>query len=116
MKILRCFFIAGLGIKFLVLALDPHTHHYCTERGFLVYFLQHHSAGEGDIDEDVTEFRDPKYNQITRSKKHGVQVVLELGYDVLFSDTDVVWVRDPLPYLRFTNVDYAHSVSNQCPL
>ena len=68
------------------------------------------------IGEDMTYFRNTKFNIITRYKKKIVTNILSLGYDVLFSDTDVVVVRDPMPYLRFTNVDYVHSVNVLCPL
>ncbi len=41
--------------------------------------------------------------------------ILRLGYDVIFSDTDVVIVSDPFPTLLWKNVDYIHCVNEPCP-
>jgi hypothetical protein len=40
--------------------------------------------------------------------------LLQLGYEVLLSDSDTVWMRDPWPYLRAVDgVDIM--VSSDCP-
>jgi hypothetical protein len=40
--------------------------------------------------------------------------LLELGYEVLLSDSDTVWMRDPWPYLRAVS-DVDIMVSSDCP-
>lgn len=47
-------------------------------------------------------------------KKEIVHDILKLGYNVLFSDTDVAMIRDPIPYMIRSNVDYAHSLNYMC--
>ena len=62
----------------------------------------------------ATEFRSKQFNLITAKKKEVVHDILVLGYDVLFSDTDVALVRDPIPYLLWEGVDYVHTVNTVC--
>ena len=37
---------------------------------------------------------------------------LKLGYDVVFSDVDVIILKDPIEYLFYPSIDYVHSVNN----
>ena len=37
-------------------------------------------------------------------------------YDILFADTDVVLLQDPLPLVLWRGVDYVHSVNKFCPI
>lgn len=68
----------------------------------------------GEVTGASTEFRSKQFNLITARKKEAVHDILMLGYDVLFSDTDVAVIRDPLPYMLRTNVDYVHSLNYMC--
>jgi hypothetical protein len=52
-------------------------------------------------------------------KVHLAHTLLELGYNVVFSDLDATWLRDPLPYFAkwhermpyMTSVDNLHTVN-----
>ena len=66
------------------------------------------------VTSDSVTFRSKQFNLITARKKEAVHDILVLGYDVLFSDTDVAMLRDPLPYLLWKNVDYVHSLNAVC--
>jgi hypothetical protein len=70
--------------------------------------------GADEITTVAQEFRSKQFNIITARKKQAVLSIMKLGYDVLFSDTDVALVRDPLPYLFWQNVDYVHSLNAFC--
>lgn len=37
-----------------------------------------------------------------------------LGYDVLFVDTDVALLQDPMSYFMYENIDFIHSVNMIC--
>lgn len=63
---------------------------------------------------DSTDFRSPQFNIITAKKKEAVHDILQLGYDVIFSDTDVALVKDPLPSMLWHDVDYVHSLNAVC--
>ena len=43
-----------------------------------------------------------------------VAAALTLGYDIVFSDVDIAWLRDPLRLLFLEGVDYAHSTNMGC--
>eukprot|EP01035_Chromulina_nebulosa_P018740 gene18740-24505_t len=68
----------------------------------------------GDVTTDSTEFRSKAFNLITVKKKEAVRMVLQLGYHVLFADTDVVITRNPFTYILWPQVDYVHSLNSVC--
>ena len=45
--------------------------------------------------------------QVTKLKSRQVLYLLQKGYDVLFSDVDVVWFSDPLPSIQATYAEDA---------
>jgi hypothetical protein len=47
----------------------------------------------------TTAFRDPGYNKIVNYKWQIVIDLLMYGYKVLLTDVDILWRRNPLPYL-----------------
>ena len=108
----KCF-MDRLNMKFIVMALDRATHSYLTQNTSIVsYYMDN-----GQINEIVgtsQEFRSKQFNLITAKKKEVVHYIMELGYDVLFSDTDVAIVRDPFPYMLWNDVDYVHSLNSMC--
>lgn len=108
----KCF-MDRLNMKFIVVAMDRATHLYLTQNtSMLSYYMD-----IGKIKEVVgtaQEFRSRQFNIITAKKKEAVYYVLELGYDVLFSDTDVAILRDPFPYIFWNKVDYVHSLNAPC--
>lgn len=112
----KCF-MDRLGLKFMVLSMDAHTHHYMSSRDMISYHFahMHTSVDNSTVGEAMTGFRSKGFNHISRNKKRGVSDILELGYNVLFSDGDVAVIRDPIQYLQYANVDYIHSVNVLCP-
>lgn len=106
-------FMKRLGMKYIVMAMDKKVYDYLERNTSIVaYHLT------GDSNADVTslpqEFRSKNFNIITAKKKEAVHKILLLGYDVLFADTDVAILRDPLPYMIWKNVDYVHSINAFC--
>lgn len=99
-----------LDMKFLVIALDRRTYLSLNEMGEFECLLMS-STG---VNEDSSDFRSHQFNLITTRKKEAVYQILMLHYDVLFSDTDVAIVRNPFPYLLWSNVDYVHSLNCIC--
>jgi len=54
----------------------------------------------GDQPRDAVEvFGDQDFRKLMFQKTAIVQDVLELGYDVLFQDVDMIWRKDPLEFL-----------------
>ncbi len=44
-------------------------------------------------------FRSAEFNAISIAKVIAARMVLELGYNVLFSDVDIAWKKNPVPFL-----------------
>jgi Nucleotide-diphospho-sugar transferase len=112
----KCF-ADRLGMKFLVIAMDEKAFQHLSQSGdMLVYYMSGSAdaASATAVTSDSVTFRSKQYNLITARKKEAVHDILVLGYDVLFSDTDVAIVRNPLPYLIWRNVDYVHSLNACC--
>jgi len=74
-----------------------------------------HFTGNVDIVNESQKFRSRQFNIISRRKMDAVYKVLELGYDVMFIDTDVILVNDPVPIMIWNNVDYVHAINMFCP-
>ncbi|CAF1322103.1 unnamed protein product [Rotaria sp. Silwood1] len=56
--------------------------------------------------EYAANFRSPNFNRISIAKIIAVRIILELGYNVLFSDADIAWMQNPVLFLP-TDVDLA---------
>lgn len=110
----KCF-ADRIGLKFLVVALDAKVYQHLTKHTTMhTYYMASGSDNTTTVTGDSTTFRSKQFNLITARKKEAVHDVLALGYDVLFSDTDVAILRDPMPYLLWKNVDYVHSLNAVC--
>ena len=108
---LKCF-LDRLGLKFLVIALDEHTHIQLAKDGMNVFYWTGHGS---DVMESSTEWQSKQFHVITNRKKEAVLGIMNLGYDVLFIDADTAVLRDPIPHVIWKNVDYVHSVNVKCP-
>lgn len=110
----KCF-ADRIGLKFLVVALDAKVYqHLKKHTNMHTYYMASGSDNTTKVTGDSTTFRSKQFNLITARKKEAVHDILALGYDVLFSDTDVAILRDPMPYLLWKNVDYVHSLNAVC--
>lgn len=106
-------FMKRLGMKYIVMAMDTKVYDYLQQNTSIVaYHLT--GADSSDVTSLPQEFRSKNFNIITAKKKEAVHKILNLGYDVLFADTDVAILRDPLPYMIWENVDYVHSLNAFC--
>lgn len=108
----RCF-AERLEMKFLVVAMDRLAYQYIKHNTTMnVVYMG--GTGAHEVTGLSQEFRSKQFNVITTRKKEAVHEIMSLGYDVLFSDTDVAMIRDPIPYMVRINVDYAHSLNYFC--
>lgn len=106
-----------MGFKYLTVALELHSHYYLNTHGFLSYYLDHNSSAafvEDDVGESAAGFGSNLFKTVTYRKIRAVYELLELGYDVVFTDTDIAYLNDPMPYLLFQNVDLVHSYNGMC--
>ena len=99
-----------LGLKFLFLSLDKKTYDYVSRIPDM-YPITFDKV----IIEDSVTFLSKPFNILTRAKMGISYEALRLGYDVLFMDTDVVVIRDPIPMMRWNYIDYVFAVNKFCP-
>ena len=82
--------------KYIVVAQDPSFYNFLQSNnipsvsGSLI-----HPVSTGN----TAKFRTGGFNQISIAKIIAARIVLELGYNVFFSDVDIGWKKNPLPYL-----------------
>jgi hypothetical protein len=103
-----------LALQFLSVSLDAELHADLNNRGFNdgVTYLLSISAGNNfksgqELPQDSGPvFGSRQFNVFACSKLNIVHAALLMGYSVVFSDVDVAWVRDPLPYIfGYSSVD-----------
>eukprot|EP00040_Diaphanoeca_grandis_P002741 m.22583 g.22583 ORF g.22583 m.22583 type:complete len:761 (+) comp13861_c0_seq1:146-2428(+) len=62
---------------------------------------------ESDIDTTgETNYGSQAFRQVTKLKSKVVLSVLKLGYDVTWTDTDIIWFQDPFPLLAQMPSDF----------
>ena len=81
----------------LIVALDATTAECFEAQGFAVY-CDEQSYGEQQ-ETAAGEYGDQAFVRMMFPKNAVVQDLLNLGYDVLFQDVDIVWKKDPSPLL-----------------
>ncbi|CAI9099460.1 OLC1v1036288C1 [Oldenlandia corymbosa var. corymbosa] len=108
-------FKIGIGTQKLlnhlvVIALDPISYNRCSESLPHCYALK--TQG---IDFSVQEafFMKPDYVRLVWRKIEVVYDILQLGYNILFTDTDIVWFRDPfLHFLQDADIQISSDGNN----
>ena len=50
-------------------------------------------------------YLDDTFSRMMWFKTTSVFLAVEAGFDVLFQDVDLVWMKDPIPYLRAVDAD-----------
>jgi hypothetical protein len=111
----KCF-IDRLHMKALVLTLDERTHSVVVSKmmsTFQTYYLTA-KLSEPIVNEDSNKFRSFQFNLISSRKMEAVYEAMNIGYDVIFIDNDVILLQDPVPYFISSGVDYVHSLNQFC--
>lgn len=108
--------------NYLVLAMDRAVYDYLSTRGAHVFLHEvqsilsptrrklmnvnkHDKDNKAHIEEDAL-FGSAAFVETSRRKSMLLLKVLRLGYSVLFSDVDVIWVRNPIPVLTQYKSDF----------
>ncbi|ANM59745.1 Nucleotide-diphospho-sugar transferase family protein [Arabidopsis thaliana] len=83
--------------NFLVCALDDETYQFSILQGLPVFFDPY---APKNISFNDCHFGSKCFQRVTKVKSRTVLKILKLGYNVLLSDVDVYWFRNPLPLLQ----------------
>eukprot|EP01041_Mallomonas_annulata_P000630 gene630-1221_t len=110
----KCF-MDRLGLKVLMVALDEKTHRYLRKQPNTISYYYNKGKSKHRNIEESHNFRSQAFNEISKHKMDIVYKLLQNNIDVIFIDTDVILVNDPLPILIWNNIDYVHSVNTICP-
>ena len=91
-----------LSLKAVVIAEDPELHEFLSAAGVpsIDGRLFNISASSKDF-----EYASKGFEVVSNMKTRAVQAVLSMGFNVLFTDADIVFKRDPFLYLR-RDVDF----------
>lgn len=92
--------------NFVIAALDADLYRYAFTRGLPVYFDDLVSSGRNVSLRDAT-YGSAEFKELTKMKSRVVLEVLKLGYDALWTDTDIVWFRNPIAHLQSQTSDLA---------
>ncbi|XP_059290663.1 beta-arabinofuranosyltransferase RAY1 [Lycium ferocissimum] len=82
--------------NFLVCALDDDIYDFSIFQGLAVY---KYANLETNISFDNCHFGTECFQKVTKVKSRMVLQILKLGYNVLMSDVDIYWFKNPLPLL-----------------
>ncbi|CAA7022396.1 unnamed protein product [Microthlaspi erraticum] len=83
--------------NFLVCALDDETYQFSILQGLPVFFDPY---APKNISFNDCHFGSKCFQRVTKVKSRTVLKILKLGYNVLLSDVDVYWFKNPLPMLH----------------
>lgn len=84
--------------RIFLFATDQKTFELCQSLGIAAYY---NALIFGDMPEQAARgYGDRIFTKMMMAKVYCVHLVLTAGYNVLFQDVDMVWYKDPLPYLE----------------
>lgn len=83
--------------NFIVCALDPDIYNFSILQGLPVF---KDPQAPGNISFNDCHFGTTCFQRVTKVKSRLVLQILKLGYNVLMSDVDVYWFKNPLPVLH----------------
>ena len=90
---------------FLPIAMDRKIYRFIKRSGAFYCNVHDSRASEHNGERLGTS----NFNTVGCRKMEIVLGALKLGYDVIFSDIDIVMMQDPLPYVFIKGMDYVHS-------
>eukprot|EP01041_Mallomonas_annulata_P008705 gene8705-17988_t len=106
----KCF-MDRLHLRFLLIALDEKTFRYSKSIPDIVSISL---TNNSDVDDQAHEYRSRIFNIISRRKMEAVYEVLNMGYNVIFLDIDVILLQNPVKIFSWDNIDYIFSLNKPC--
>eukprot|EP00850_Spirogloea_muscicola_P003002 SM000011S19180 [mRNA] locus=s11:1234586:1237562:- [translate_table: standard] len=90
----------------LVLSFDDKGYSYCQKLGLHCYLdTQESATKKGNYSGAAKVYMTPIYLDMMWRRLELKRDILQLGYNVLFTDTDILWFQDPLPLLQASQLD-----------
>ena len=95
------YFSSAVKRKYLVIALDKETYYYCDKKNYCTYY---------------SPFTEPFGVDFMQHQMEVIKKILTLNYNVLVSDIDAIWLKDPIPYTLSSSSDIVFSPGTIQPL
>ena len=98
----------GFGAKFLVMCEDQHVFDFLySDNDFNFKGLVLDATDEGRLATayKAVPYNSFEYNVLVSRRPDYILALMEIGYDVLYTDVDTVLFSDPFPYFRDPTVD-----------
>jgi beta-arabinofuranosyltransferase len=96
-----------LGIEnFVIASLDPDLYKYAYTRGLPTYYENTVTPGGATVNADAA-YGTNTFKEITKAKSRVVLRFLKLGYNVVWSDCDIIIFKNPILHLWNQNADLA---------
>eukprot|EP00850_Spirogloea_muscicola_P005750 SM000026S08999 [mRNA] locus=s26:979279:981959:+ [translate_table: standard] len=90
----------------LVLSFDDKGYSCCVKLGLHCYLdTQENATKKGNYSGAAKVYMTPIYLDMMWRRLELNRDILQLGYNVLFTDTDILWFQDPLPILQASQLD-----------
>lgn len=100
------------GIKFLFAAMEKRAFDMAPNNEHIKPALM---VNDNSISPHASGWRQNQFNHITIVKLEVVYYLMKNGYDVIFFDTDIILLEDPIPYMVLPQYDYVHQINEACP-
>ncbi|CAO2202656.1 unnamed protein product [Urochloa humidicola] len=97
---------AALLDHLLIVAVDPGALATCRSVHRHCYLLRPEDGGGGGAADDLGAekfFMTPEYLDMMWARNRFQQTILELGFNFLFTDIDIMWFRNPLRHIGITS-------------
>jgi len=91
--------------NFVVAALDEELYAWAVVRGVPVYLENSFSMKMNSSMLAEAVYGTDSFKQLTKMKSRIALRILKLGYNVIWSDSDIVWFKNPVPRLHSYNAD-----------
>lgn len=91
--------------NFVIAALDEDLYKYAFTRGLPTYFENEATSGRHDGVSSDADYGSSSFKQITKAKSRVVLRLLKMGYNVQWSDCDIILFKNPLLDMWSHNAD-----------
>ncbi len=95
----------GIYDQLLVAAFDEETYRFGFRMGLPVFFYESDANHQREANVREAAYGSDGFKSLTKLKSQIVLQILRMGYEVVWTDTDIVWYRNPLPLMAAMSSD-----------
>ncbi|EGD73448.1 hypothetical protein PTSG_05152 [Salpingoeca rosetta] len=94
----------GIYDQLILAAFDEEMYRFGFRMGLPIFYYQ--SDDLAGLSSRDLEYGSDAFKKVTKLKSQVVLQILQMGYDVTWTDTDIVWFEDPIPKLMAMESDF----------